>query len=182
MLANFTILKKIRNKFLHFPKKPIKKSDSTRIWNWLATVTVFITPSMVLATFFAEHSTENNPAYFHDYLLLVALVTLALITDAVIVFGSENALEAMTFWYFKFQQIKYKKEVKILEKKINYSRNQAEILVPEYLELCQSFIEKYSQETSWILIFPERIYYALVYWLGEDMFENHPLYKRKNKM
>ncbi|MEA5554831.1 hypothetical protein VB713_28310 [Anabaena cylindrica UHCC 0172] len=174
-------MKKIRNNFFQFPKKPIKKNDSTRIWNCLATVTVLITPSMVLATFFAEHSIENNPAYFHDYLLLVALVTLALITDAVIIFGSENALEAITFWYFKFHQIKYNNEIKLLEKKINYSRNQVEILVPEYLYMCQSFIDKYPENTSWIPTFPTRIYYALVYWLGEEIFKNHPLYTRMNK-
>ena len=149
------------------PIFPKFKKNPTKVWKILANVMVLITPSMVIATFFAEHSTANNPAYFHDYLLLISLCTLALITDAVIVFGVENAIESFTFFLFKIRQIKYQLQIKLGKNKYHQCQNKMELLFPQYQNIYQDFKDNYSPKLSEMPVFSKRINQILTEWMGD---------------
>ena len=124
----------------------LRTEAEVKRWQRLASVIVWVTPIMVVATFLALYSGEYFPPPLYECLLLAALAILAYVTDAGVVFGSEKAQEALSFFWFRFHQAWRKWKVRDRQKTAFREGKAAEMTFMVYLETIKEHNDRFNDD------------------------------------
>ena len=149
------------------------KPQNQKISEKFALVMVCITPTLLLATYVAKWIAEKRLPGIHEILLLLALMALAFVTDAVIVYGINTMNHSVSFVVFKIQTIYYQKQAKVCKVKARKKASEADHILTELLDTVHHFNDQYPDSEIALPRFNRITQEIINWWKGYDFFPDH---------
>ncbi len=152
-----------------------QRSQQQHYWLWrlVSLLLIFLTPMLLVATFLAKQVTLQQVPQVHDVLLLLALMSLAFITDSVIIYGGNGALEPWAFIVFRLNQFQRRLRLRWLETRFVHYGKEAEQELHRYHEAVSIYNSAFPNNLHNPPPFNETSQLFLKIWLSYDPFPKH---------
>ncbi len=90
---------------------PLSQNE-IKLWQRLANIIVWVTPTMLVGTSVALYSGEDWPPELYDLILLAAMAILAFVTDAGVVYGYDRYQNGFAFFWFRINHLLREQKLK----------------------------------------------------------------------
>ncbi|NEP79319.1 MAG: hypothetical protein F6K39_14780 [Okeania sp. SIO3B3] len=138
---------------------PFSKNE-VQLWQRLANIIVWVTPTMLVGTSVALYSGEDWPPELYDIILLVAMAILAYVTDAGVVYGYDRYQNAFAFFWFRINYLLREQKLKGCKRDFYQKKHQFFCVERDYKQAVNRHNQRFKNQVQFI---PINVYFDDVY-------------------